>query len=120
MANNYLQINLKIISLDGNLLREVDPGLRSMKSIEKLTISNNSLECESEVVKLNEFLITCIEGNPFCSMNRGGISRNEPSLRRTLSVRGQLLTSKNRRSLEWDSCMMELKFDDYNQYTETQ
>ena len=44
-------------------------------------------------------LLSGIEGNPFCSMNRGGISRNEPSLRRTLSVRGQLLTSKNRVNL---------------------
>lgn len=37
-----------------------------------------------------------IEGNPFCAASNTGISRNEPSLRRTLSVRGQLFAPKNR------------------------
>ena len=65
-------------SLDGNLLTEVDSVLRLMDSIQsnyykliglcfnasynnilELTISNNCLECESEVVKVSEYLITC-------------------------------------------------------------
>lgn len=73
---------------------------------------------------------TGIEGNPFCASTGAGISRNEPSLRRTLSVRGQLFQPKNRvsssvtvviqyfshllqRSLEWDPCLTDIKLNDY-------
>ena len=74
-----------------------------------------------------------IQGNPFTTYDTDGIlSRNEPCLRRTLSVRGQVLLPRNRvtisiiihillmyvflcplqHSLEWDGPLSELKYDE--------
>jgi hypothetical protein len=81
---------LQTLCLNGNLLCDIDTLLLHMPQVRNLTLTNNSLDCEVQIARTKDFRIAGVE----CTCNGGVMTRDKPSLRRALSVRGSVLPKK--------------------------